>query len=60
MPGYLKVIIYVAVLLLLGLASKSIPRSEKEFHFLLGLVDVAWIVGGLFFGARGLYRFITR
>lgn len=60
MSAIVKLIVYFAVLILLGLLANQIPRSEREFRGLLAFVVVGWVFGGVLIVVRAVYRFITR
>jgi hypothetical protein len=60
MPAFLKVVVFFVILIVMLAILGSVPKTEKEFLMLGTFVICAWMLGGAFYGVRGIFRFITR
>lgn len=60
MSSFAKVAVWFVVLIGMICIEGIIPKNEKEFLKLGVLVMFAWLIGGAAYGARGIFRFLTR
>lgn len=58
MHAFIKVILWLAVILLLTISEKYIPRQEAAFRMAVALTWLLWLIVGGLYGLRGLWRFL--